>query len=323
MISDYPGLLDEALQEVPFCYQLFYPNGTRFVEELGCIADQLENDIQTLVASYERLLRREFEKDKIRQLKKIHYELLPPEDKQRQVFEVNRINRQRMKQRKNYYKIGSETSLDTDLLVVGSKLIFSGMALNIIRQGEQTDAQNVILAVTDEEFLSDYLSQLREFTESSMVIMLIKDCWQFNIRQLQDQYRDLPHYSIVADEFGIFDRISRVCGRNNCLVKVKDGKIVKVVATVKDLLETDEEKADEEAKQARAEQEKQEEAKAEESRKMFRNVDTEEIGLISFDIIMEECGKQYEDLLLLADKDGSNALDEDEFVDFRAMIGAQ
>lgn len=133
MISDYPGLLDEALQEVPFCYQLFYPNGTRFVEELGCIADQLENDIQTLVASYERLLRREFEKDKIKQLKKIHYELLPPEDKQRQVFEVNRINRQRMKQRKNYYKIGSATSLDTDLLVVGSKLIFSGMSLNIIR----------------------------------------------------------------------------------------------------------------------------------------------------------------------------------------------
>lgn len=56
---------------------------------------------------------------------------------------------------------------------------------------------------------------------------------------------------------------------------------------------------------------------------MFRNVDSEEIGLISFDVIMGEYGKQYEDLLLLADKDGSNALDEDEFVDFRAMIGAQ
>ena len=41
-----------------------------------------------------------------------------------------------MKQRKNYYKIGFATTLDTDLLVVGSKLIFSGMSLNIIRQGE-------------------------------------------------------------------------------------------------------------------------------------------------------------------------------------------
>ena len=39
VIGDYPGLLDEALQEIPFCYQLFYPNGIRFVEELGCIAD--------------------------------------------------------------------------------------------------------------------------------------------------------------------------------------------------------------------------------------------------------------------------------------------
>ena len=52
-------------------------------------------------------------------------------------------------------------------------------------------------------------------------------------------------------------------------------------------------------------------------------MDTEEVGMISFDLILDEYGHQFEELLLLADKDGSNALDEDEFVDFRAMISVQ
>lgn len=49
MVADYPGLLDEALAQVPFCYQLFYPDGRRGYEELGCVIENLEGDIKDLV----------------------------------------------------------------------------------------------------------------------------------------------------------------------------------------------------------------------------------------------------------------------------------
>ena len=57
VVADYPGLLDEALQDVPFCYQLFYPNGQRYKEELGCLADEMANEILGLIGAYERVLR--------------------------------------------------------------------------------------------------------------------------------------------------------------------------------------------------------------------------------------------------------------------------
>lgn len=39
IISDCPGLLDEALDQVPFVYQLFDLKDRRVKDELGCLSD--------------------------------------------------------------------------------------------------------------------------------------------------------------------------------------------------------------------------------------------------------------------------------------------
>jgi len=243
VIADYPGLLDEALADVPFCYQLFYPTGERFREEMGCLASEMESEIRRLATAYEREERRRFEKEKAGKLRKLGYESLAAEDRARLVLEVNRTNRQRSKARKAFYTVGPPTMLDSDLLVQGGTILFSGMQITLMRSQAHDNPSTVVLAVTDEEFLPDYLSQLKEISKDAFVVFLIKDCWQFNIRSVKQQYPELAQFSIVADEFGLFDRVANVCGRNNCLVKAQDGRIIKVVAAVKDLEESEEELA--------------------------------------------------------------------------------
>ena len=82
-------------------------------------------------------------------------------------------------------KFGTTPNIEVIKRIVDNTNLFTEIGGGI-RSMETVDAylnaglDRVIIgtaAVTDEEFLSDYLSQLREFTENHMVIMLIKDCW--------------------------------------------------------------------------------------------------------------------------------------------------
>lgn len=105
VIADYPGLLDEALSQIPFCYQLFYADGKRAYEELGCVIDNIEGDIKDLVQRNEERLREEFKKTKIRYLREMKYDQLQPEEQQKLVNEVEKVNRQRIQARRKYYSL--------------------------------------------------------------------------------------------------------------------------------------------------------------------------------------------------------------------------
>ena len=185
VLADYPGLLDEALSKMPFCYQLFYPDGKRSSDELGCVIENLEGDIKDLVSKNEERLKEEFKRTKIRYLKEMKYEQLLPEEQQKLVNEVDKVNRQRTQTRRRYYAIGAKSDLDNDFLIVDNYVQFSGMQLNLMRVGyEQTEGQTVILAVTNEANVSTFIENLTRLIEEYYIIILIKDVWQFNVRKL-------------------------------------------------------------------------------------------------------------------------------------------
>lgn len=60
IVSDCPGLLDEALKDLPFVYQLFDLKDRRFKDELGCLAEQVEEDVKNLVDQNEEEQQAEF-----------------------------------------------------------------------------------------------------------------------------------------------------------------------------------------------------------------------------------------------------------------------
>ncbi|CAL6090854.1 Conserved_hypothetical protein [Hexamita inflata] len=324
VVADYPGLLDAALSDVQFCYQLFFPSGLRFRNELGCLVDQIERDLNVLITENEEILKEDYKKQKIRHLKQQKYELMDEIDQMKLVKEIDQINRQRVQARRMYYRVQKSSELDQDMLVDGNKVLFSGMELTLIRQSQEQNGRNIIMAVCDEQNLQDFVTNLKDFLQDYFVIFLIKDCWQFNVRKLDQQFK-LAAYNILADEFGVYERVTKVCERAACLVKVRSGKIQKVVASVVDLADTDEEIKQFTLENKKEEEERRINARVEEYRSQFEQLDINQNGVLELEEIRalaQGMGHDPEDLLALADRDGSGVLGIDEFADMMVILEA-
>lgn len=164
-------------------------------------------------------------------------------EKKRIIQDLERVNNEHTSVRKNFYYIHRYSELDHDIIVRPGKVVFSGMEITLMRQpGQYNDDRHICLAFCEPEDVEQVCSDLEKLDKNDYyTIILIKDAWQIQVRKLIQRCSKLGNYNLMADEFQVYNKISQTCKQSQGFIKFRGERIQKVVATVSELDDTEQE----------------------------------------------------------------------------------